>query len=134
MNKIYIDGKIISTPTFKVEAGEIPHLTFCLCVRHRTRAGEMRSETYRVSTWNKTALWARDRLQRGQFVNVEGHLTQYSVRSEEETLKRVEIAAKQIRLLQPRFETNAEMQKNGQALAKIERGEGDTYDLSHQDK
>ena len=67
-------------------------------------------------------------------MNVEGYLTQYSVRREEETLNRVEIAAKQIRLLQPHFETNTEMQKNGQVLAEIERGEGDTHDLSHQDK
>ena len=66
MNRIYIDGKIVSIPTFKMESGEIPHLTLCLCVRHKTRAGETRSETYRVSAWHKTALWAKEKLQRGQ--------------------------------------------------------------------
>lgn len=121
MNRLYIDGKIISIPTFKMESGEIPHLTLCLCVRHKTRAGETRSETYRVSAWHKTALWAKDKLQRGQLVSVSGYLTLYSVCREEETLNRVEIAAEQFRLLQPLSEEKTEAAQNEQASVETDR-------------
>ena len=66
MNRLYIDGKIASEPVFKMESGEVPHLTFWLGVRHKTRSGETRFEYYRVSAWHRTALWAQDRLRRGQ--------------------------------------------------------------------
>ena len=65
MNRLYIDGKIASEPVFKMESGEVPHLTFWLGVRHKTRSGETRFEYYRVSAWHRTALWARSVRQRG---------------------------------------------------------------------
>lgn len=42
----------------------------------RRRAGETRRETYRVSAWNTTALWAKDNLRVGQIVALLGYLTQ----------------------------------------------------------
>ena len=38
MNRLYIDGMIASEPVFKMEPGEVPHLTFRLGVRHKTRS------------------------------------------------------------------------------------------------
>ena len=45
MNRLYIDGMIASEPVFKMEPGEVPHLTFRLGVRHKTRSGETRFES-----------------------------------------------------------------------------------------
>lgn len=101
MNRLYIDGLIAGEPVFRMEPGEVPHLTFRLGVRHKTRSGEVRSEYYRVSAWHKAALWARDRLRRGQLVSVAGYLTQRTVRREEETLHCTEIVAEQFRALEP---------------------------------
>ena len=97
MNRLYIDGMIASEPVFKMEPGEVPHLTFRLGVRHKTRSGETRFEYYRVSAWHKTALWAQARLRRGQLVSVAGYLTQRA----EETLRCAEIVAEQFQLLKP---------------------------------
>ena len=105
MNRLYIDGMIASEPVFKMEPGEVPHLTFRLGVRHNTRSGETRFEYYRVSTWHKTALWAQDRLRRGQLVCVAGYLTQRTVQRAEETLRCAEIVAEQLQFLKPRGRT-----------------------------
>lgn len=99
MNRLYIDGMITSEPVFKMEPGEVPHLTFRLGVRHKTRSGETRFEYYRVSAWHKTALWAQDKLQRGQIISVVGYLTQRTVQRTEETLRCSEIVAEQFQLL-----------------------------------
>ena len=101
MNRLYIDGMIASEPVFEMEPGEVPHLTFRLSVRHKTRSGEMRSEFYRVSAWHKTALWAQARLRRGQLVSVAGYLTQRTVQRAEETLRCAEIVAERFQLLKP---------------------------------
>ena len=101
MNRLYIDGMIAGEPVFRMESGEVPLLTFRLGVRHKTRSGEVRSEYYRVSAWHKAALWARDRLRRGQLVSVAGYLTQRTVRRTEETLHCAEIVAEQFRALEP---------------------------------
>ena len=101
MNRLYIDGMIAGEPVFKMEPGEVPHLTFRLGVRHKTRSGETRFEYYRVSAWHKTALWAQARLRRGQLVSVAGYLTQRTVQRAEETLRCAEIVAEQFQLLEP---------------------------------
>ena len=116
MNRLYIDGMIAGEPVFKMEPGEVPHLTFRLGVRHKTRSGETRDEYYRVSAWHRTALWARDRLRRGQLVNVAGYLTQRTVQRAEETLYCAEIVAEQLRALKPLGEAkNAPAQENSSA-------------------
>lgn len=116
MNRLYIDGMIASEPIFKMEPGEVPHLTFHLGVRHKTRSGETRFEYYRVSAWHKTALWAQDRFRRGQLVSVAGYLTQRTVRRAEETLHCAEIVAEQFRALKPLGEAkDAPAQENASA-------------------
>ena len=113
MNRLYIDGLIASEPVFKMESGEVPHLTFRLGVRHKTRSGETRFEYYRVSAWHKTALWAQARLRRGQLVSVAGYLTQRTVQRAEETLRCAEIVAEQFQFLKPLGRTkDAPAQKN----------------------
>ena len=99
MNRLYIDGMISGDPVFKIEGRTVPHLVFRLCVRHKTSSGEMRSEYYRVNAWNKTAVWAQDKLQRGQVISVVGYLTQRNVVYSEGTLHNVEIVAEQFRFL-----------------------------------
>ena len=101
MNRLYIDGMIASEPVFKMELGEVPHLTFRLGVRHKTRSGETRFEYYRVSAWHKTALWAQDKFRRGQLVSVAGYLTQRTVQRAEETLRCAEIVAERFQVLKP---------------------------------
>lgn len=98
MNKVLMEGKVFGQPLFRMEPGEIPHLIFRVCVRHRTRAGEIRSECYRVSAWHNAALWARERLFRGQRVCVTGYLAQRAVLRGGETLREVEIAAETLYL------------------------------------
>lgn len=101
MNRLYIDGMIASEPVFKMESSDVPHLTFRLGVRHKTRSGETRFEYYRVSAWHKTALWAQNKLRRGRFVGVAGYLTQRTVYRTEETLRCAEIVAERFQLLKP---------------------------------
>lgn len=64
----------------------------------------------------KAALWARDRLRRGQLVSVAGYLTQRTVRRTEETLHCAEIVAEQFRALKPMGEAkDAPAQENASA-------------------
>ena len=79
MNRVFLSGMVTSVPVLRMESGEIPHLTFGLSVRHRTRAGEFRSETYRVSAWYSAARWGAEHLARGQVIGVQWYLTQRKI-------------------------------------------------------
>ena len=79
MNRVFLSGMVMSAPVLRMESGEIPHLTFGLSVRHRTRAGEFRSETYRVSAWYNAARWGAEKLSRGQITGIQGYLTQRKI-------------------------------------------------------
>ena len=79
MNRVFLSGMVTSAPVLRMEPGEIPHLTFALSVRHRTRAGEFRSETYRMSAWYSAARWGAEHLARGQVIGVQGYLTQRKI-------------------------------------------------------
>ena len=76
MNQVNITGMIAYDPIFREEAGGIPHTIMSLRTRHKTRAGEMRKETYRVSAWHRVAQWARDNVAVGQIVTIHGYLAQ----------------------------------------------------------
>lgn len=75
MNKVYLSGIIADDPILIGREGTAPHLTFNISVSHRSKAG-IRSELYRVSAWNNTALWGNANLRRGQGVAIQGYLTQ----------------------------------------------------------
>jgi len=80
MNQVNITGMIANEPFFREEAGSIPHVILNLRHRHKTRAGEVRKETYRVSAWHGVAVWAHDNIAVGQIVTVHGYLTQRKTR------------------------------------------------------
>lgn len=79
MNKVFISGLISETPVFRMEQDDTPHLILSLCVRHKTSAGKMQKETYRVSAWHNTARWGAERLKQGQIIGLQGYLTQRKV-------------------------------------------------------
>ena len=79
MNNVSISGYIMDEPELREEQGGIAHLVFNLSVRHKTRAGEIRKESYRVSAWYKTAQWGISNLAKGQLVAIQGYLTQRQV-------------------------------------------------------
>lgn len=95
MNKVFLSGMIADTPAPRMEVGETPHLTFSLRVRHRTRAGEVRSEFYRVNAWRNAARWGAEKLARGQIVGVQGYLTQRRVAGEGEPMFVTEVTAEE---------------------------------------
>lgn len=76
MNKVYISGTIADVPLFFQSEGGAAHLTFQICVQHKTAKGAMKRELYRVNAWNNTALWGKANLRQGQSLAVEGYLTQ----------------------------------------------------------
>ena len=80
MNQVNITGMIANEPIFREEAGGIPHTILSLRRRYKTRAGELRKETYRVSAWHGVAVWAHDNIAVGQIVTVHGYLTQRKTR------------------------------------------------------
>ena len=95
MNKVFISGKILDTPTLRVENGTAPHLVLALSVRHKTRSGEARWEAYRISAWNGVAQWGAANLTRGQTVAVHGYLTQRQISAGEASAITTEIAAEE---------------------------------------
>jgi len=78
MNKVFISGKITQQPVLRMEGGEIPHLMLEVSVGHKKRNGEIRSENYRVSAWNRVAEWGVANLRRGQVIAIQGYLSQTS--------------------------------------------------------
>ena len=80
MNQVNITGMIANEPIFREEAGGIPHTILSLRRRHKTRAGELRKETYRVSAWYGVAVWTCENISIGQIVTVHGYLTQRKTR------------------------------------------------------
>ena len=91
MNK-FIGSGLIMNIAFREENSGIPHTIISLGMRHKTRAGETRRETYRVSAWNTTALWAKDNLRVGQIIALLGYLTQRTTKDGHST---TEIAAEE---------------------------------------
>ena len=109
MNRVFLSGIVMSAPVLRMEPGEIPHLTFALSVRHRTRAGEFRSETYRVSAWYNAARWGAEHLARGQVIGVQGYLTQRKIARDGSPAFATEIVAEEFLFAHP-ARTNASAQ------------------------
>lgn len=100
MNKVYLTGMIAGTPTLRMESGEVPHLIFSVSVRHKTRSGEQRSESYRVSAWNNCARWGSEHLEQGQIIGLQGYLSQRKFQQGQETICIPEIVAEEFLLMQ----------------------------------
>lgn len=101
MNKVFISGKIADQPELRTESGEVPHLVLNLSVRHRTRAGEARSEIYRVSAWHNAAKWGAENLNKGQIIGVQGYLTQRPIHADRMTAVVTEIAVDEFLPMRP---------------------------------
>ena len=56
MNKVFLSGRIATEPQLRTENGDAAHLALLLSVQHKTRAGEVRREAYRVNAWHDVAL------------------------------------------------------------------------------
>lgn len=96
MNKVFLSGRISSAVQFRAEGGEAAHLVFMLSVRHKTRAGEVRWEAYRVNAWHDVALWGAKNLARGQKIGVCGYLTQRQVNAGGISALATEVVAEEI--------------------------------------
>lgn len=106
MNKVFISGMVMGTPALHTGTDGTQHLTLTLGVRHKTRAGEIRRESYRVSAWGNVAEWGSKSLTTGQIVGVQGYLTQRQVKTDGICAVAVEVAAEEFLVMRlPRVET-----------------------------
>lgn len=69
MNNLFISGMVSGKTTFREEAGGTPHMIFTIGVR----AGKG-YDYFRVSAWNRSALWAKEHITGGTLVAVHGRL------------------------------------------------------------
>ena len=125
MNRVFLSGMVTSAPVLRMEPGEIPHLTFGLSVRHRTRAGEFRSETYRVSAWYNAARWGAEKLSRGQITGIQGYLTQRKISRDGSPAFATEIVAEEFLFAHP-ARANASAQASPTAAAAGSNREHDS--------
>ena len=96
MNKVFLSGKIVDAVQFRTENSDTAHLTLSLSVQHKTRAGEVRREVYRVNAWHDVALWGAKNLARGQRIGVCGYLTQRQVNAGGISALATEVVAEEI--------------------------------------
>ncbi len=80
MNKVYLTGTVADPPLGRTQENGLAHVSFPLCVSHKTKQGLVKRELYNVQAWNGVAQWARANLRQGQRVMLQGYLTQHSVR------------------------------------------------------
>ena len=93
MNKVFVSGKIVNDLIPRTFEDNGMHLVIKLCIRHKTRSGELRSEWYRINAWNGVAKWASENLKRGQLISVQGYLTQRQIRNADAIITATEITA-----------------------------------------
>ena len=96
MNKVFLSGRIATEPQLRTENRDAAHLALLLSVQHKTRAGEVRREAYRVNAWHDVALWGAKNLARGQRIGVCGYLTQRQVNAGGISALATEIVAEEI--------------------------------------
>ena len=96
MNKVFLSGRIATEPQLRTENGDAAHLALLLSVQHKTRAGEVRREAYRVNAWHDVALWGAKNLARGQKIGVCGYLTQRQVNAGGISALATEVVAEEI--------------------------------------
>lgn len=96
MNKVFLSGRIATEPQLRTENRDAAHLALLLSVQHKTRAGEVRREAYRVNAWHDVALWGAKNLARGQRIGVCGYLTQRQVNAGGISALATEVVAEEI--------------------------------------
>lgn len=115
MNKIYLSG-IVADPPIRYSESEAPlHVSFPLCVSHKTKQGLVKRELYVIQAWNGVADWAQTHLQQGQRVMVQGYLTQHNTTQPDgSTVTRVEVTAEEF-FAAPSVRAKREAQNEGAA-------------------
>lgn len=79
MNKVFLSGVITETPSRFFQGDAVKHVSFPLCMRHKTKRGEVKRELYTIHAWNGIAEWAQAFLKQGQRVMIQGYLTQHNI-------------------------------------------------------
>lgn len=132
MNKVFLSGRIATEPQLRTENGDAAHLALLLSVQHKTRAGEVRREAYRVNAWHDVALWGAKNLARGQRIGVCGYLTQRQVNAGGISALATEVVAEEILPMNAAASTSTAAQEAAKpdepsparAEAMAETGEG----------
>ena len=132
MNKVFLSGRIAIEPQLRTENGDAAHLALLLSVQHKTRAGEVRREAYRVNAWHDVALWGAKNLARGQRIGVCGYLTQRQVNAGGISALATEVVAEEILPMNAAASTSTAAQEavkpgessQAHAEAMAETGEG----------
>ena len=91
MNNLFISGMVSGKTTFREEAGGTPHMIFTIGVR----AGKG-YDYFRVSAWNRSALWAKEHITGGTLVAVHGRLHQHRYQQNGKDVFFVEIIADEL--------------------------------------
>ena len=118
MNRVYLSGIVSDNPRQLGIEGQAPHTVFPLSVRHKTSAGVVKKELYRINAWNGNAEFSRERLAKGMKIAVEGYLTQRVFQAGGVPIVSVEVAADEIFLpakIQPGPEPNVREDSGEQA-------------------
>lgn len=74
MNRVFIAGIVVGQPAFRDR--EKRHLIFRICLCHRAAKRIVKREIYTVNAWHSTATWGARNLKQGQYIAIEGYLTQ----------------------------------------------------------
>lgn len=132
MNKVFLSGRIATEPQLRTENGDAAHLALLLSVQHKTRAGEVRREAYRVNAWHDVALWGAKNLARGQRIGVCGYLTQRQVNAGGISALATEVVAEEILPMNAAASTSTAAQEaakpgessqaHAEAMAETEEG------------
>lgn len=107
MNRVYLSGIVSDNPRQLGGEGQALHTVFPLSVRHKTGAGVVKKEMYRINAWNANAEFCRERLAKGMKIAVEGYLTQRVFQAGGISVVSVEIAADEV-FLPAKIQPNAE--------------------------
>lgn len=75
VNKVFLSG-VVDGRVEDIGRGGRAHVVFDIRVEHRTRAGEVKSESYRINAWNRCAEYCLENLSTGMRVALQGRLSQ----------------------------------------------------------
>lgn len=93
MNSVIISGIITNIIDYNSQP---EHVVLSVRIAHRGRDGNSVYETYRVNTWNRMAVWAKQKLSVGQVVALTGYLKQRVIRAYDMPITVTEITAIEI--------------------------------------
>ena len=93
MNSVIISGVVTNITDYNAQP---EHVVLSVRIAHRGREENTNHETYRLNTWNRMAVWAKQKLSVGQVVTLTGYLRQRVVRAYDIPITAIEICATEI--------------------------------------